>query len=229
MRVIQVGFVIALVFFAFYNPTPATTTAVVAQDRIAPMTRSEEIFVTALAQDSTVRVVSRTCDGSIRGSGFGANGVLFTNKHLTLETAEIKVDQLGQAVLRPVTGRSAVHDIAIAESVNVRELTLAAGAPLPGEPVILAGHAGGGELRIIQGVAQAEVAGDAYGIGGRVLLVDATTSGGFSGGPVLNRDGEVVAMLQGFDYVTGLTLAIPAETLSGSQISAGNIGTGACG
>ena len=119
-------------------------------------------------------------------------------------------------------------DIALAGGITVRELVLSADGVVPGAPLILGGHAGGGALAVISGTAQLEVDGAAYGIEGRVLLIDATTSGGFSGGPVLNRHGEVVAMLQGFDPVTGLTLAIPAKSLSNWANSTGTIGTGVC-
>jgi S1-C subfamily serine protease len=225
MRVIRIGFVFALVFFAFYGPAPAVTEL----DPTSPMTPGEQTLARTLVREGTVRVVARTCDGAIRGSGFGANGLLFTNKHLTTESEEIKVDQLGTPVLRVVQARSADHDIAVTDSVGVRELVLAAESPVAGEPLVLAGHAGGGELRIVEGSAQAEVDGEAYGISGRVLLIKAKTMGGFSGGPVLNRQGEVVAMLQGFDYSTGLTLAIPAKTLLEWGNSASNIGAGVCG
>ncbi len=222
MRVIQIGFVLALAFFAFTNNGPKVA------DPTAPMTPAELTFATALVQESTVRVAARSCDGVIRGSGFGANGHLFTNKHLTLGSDEIKVDQLGTPVLRPVLRRAESLDIALAGGITVRELVLSADGVVPGAPLILGGHAGGGALAVISGTAQLEVDGAAYGIEGRVLLIDATTSGGFSGGPVLNRHGEVVAMLQGFDPVTGLTLAIPAKSLSNWANSTGTIGTGVC-
>ncbi len=229
MRAIRIGFVFAIVFFAFHNPQAAVTEL----DPTAPLTASEKVFASALGQDATVRIVAPTCSGSIKGSGFTVDGQLLTNKHLTLETDEIKVDRLGTPVLRPVLARSGPHDIAVADSVGVRELVLASTPPVRGEPVVLAGHAGGGVLQVITAEIQAEVAGEAYGIAGRVLLIKAKTIGGFSGGPVINRQGEVVAMLQGYDYATGLTLAIPAKTLSewGSlgPIESGNIGAGACG
>jgi hypothetical protein len=192
------------------------------------MTPGEQTLAVAVIQESTVRVVARSCDGVIRGSGFGANGHLFTNKHLTLGTDEIKVDQLGTPVLRPVLRRAESLDAAIAAAITVREMVLAEEPPTPGEPLLLGGHAGGGELIVKPGAAQLEVDGAAYGIDGQVLLIDAVTSGGFSGGPVVNRDAEVVGMLQGFDPVTGLTLAIPAKTLSEWANSTGSIGAGAC-
>lgn len=225
MRFIRIGFVLAIVFFAFRNPTAALT----AEDRTAPMTLSEETLATALVEQSTVRVVARGCDGVIRGSGFGASGILFTNKHLTLGSDQIKVDQSGTPVIRPVLGRSERLDIATAAPIAVRELDLATQGPEPGEPLLLGGHAGGGDLVIIAGVAKAEVDGESYGIDGRLLLIDAVTTGGFSGGPVVNRNGDVVAMLQGFDHVTGLTLAVPVEALSAPAGANGNIGAGLCG
>lgn len=222
MRIVQIGFVLALAFFAFINSDPE------GMDPTAAMSPGERTLATAVVQESTVRVIARSCDGVIRGSGFGADGHLFTNKHLTLGSDEIKVDQLGNPVLRPVLRRAEALDVALAGGITVREMVFATEAAVAGEPLILGGHAGGGELVVIGGTAQLEVDGAAYGIEGRVLLIDATTSGGFSGGPVVNRYGEVVAMLQGFDPVTGLTLGIPAKSLSDWANSVGTIGTGAC-
>lgn len=158
-----------------------------------------------------------------------AEGQLFTNKHLTVGAPELKVDQDGGPVLRPILRRSAEIDAAVVTPIDVREMRFSTVDAVALEPVMFAGHAGGGGLVVSPATVQLETDGAAYGIKGRVLLLDAETVGGFSGGPVVNRRGEVVAMLQGFDTATGLSLAIPTMSLIEWRDSGQDSGDVTCG
>lgn len=56
-----------------------------------------------------------------------------------------------------------------------------------------------------------ESTADPTEIEGEVLLLDGESRGGFSGGPVLDVSGDVVAVLSGFDRATRLTVAVPSD------------------
>lgn len=80
---------------------------------------------------------------------------------------------------------------------------------------MLAGHPGGTGLQVLEGEVVGYQSASVWGMNGdKVMLIDQGTEGGFSGGPVLNRNGDVVGMLAAVDATTGLTVAIPVEELS---------------
>lgn len=194
------------------------------------------VFLASLAVDSTARISARTCSGFLLGSGFVAEGVLFTNRHMVEGAREAKVELGGQTVIAQVLGTSDVIDLATVDATLLvgplsrgvfdaesdgSWLHLASINPPIGEPLLLAGHAGGGDTEVIFSRVHTYSSGSPYGVGGEVMLIDTPTEGGFSGGPVLNQVGEVVGILQGFDRVTGLTLAIPVESLSSASFASG--------
>ncbi len=167
----------------------------------------------ALAESATVRVAARTCDGLTRGSGFVVDGELVTNRHLTTGASELKVDDPIAPVFVPVVRRSDSLDISLAEAVPSLGLRWSPVAPEGGDPVWVAGHAEGGPVVVRPATVQTTVPDGSFGLGGPVLVLEVETVGGFSGGPVLDRYGDVVGVLQGFDLTTGSTLAIPASAV----------------
>lgn len=165
----------------------------------------------ALALQATLRVEARTCDGFIRGSGFVVDGEVVTNRHLVEDAAEAKIDGPIATSLQPVTWMSDHLDVATTAAPPVVGLRWADQPVGPGDVVLLAGHAGGGSTELIEALVSIRAPGESYGATGEVLLIDGRTSEGFSGGPVLNQGGGVVAILSGFDPITGLTIAVPAD------------------
>jgi len=71
-----------------------------------------------------------------------------------------------------------------------------------------------GTYRWLPGRVHLYADGSSYDANGTVMLLDPVTAFGFSGGPVLDRDGRVVAVLMAIDMATDLTLAIPVSELS---------------
>lgn len=218
--------------------TERPVVSIVVADPLPPMpTEQARVFLASLAVDSTARISARTCSGFLLGSGFVADGVLFTNRHMVEGAREAKVELGGQTVFAQVLGTSDIIDLATIDatlllgpqSPRVSDpgpdgpwLHLASTNPQIGEPLLLAGHAGGGDTEVVFSRVHTYSSGSPYGVGGEVLLIDTPTEGGFSGGPVLNREGEVVGILQGFDRATGLTLAIPVESMSSATFARGS-------
>ena len=197
----------------------------------SPMTDAERRRVIDVAERATLKVRATSCAGSVTGSGFvwtsvGADQppVLVTNRHVVNDASTLTVDfvEVGQDVGAPTVGHEAAStvngvtddaDLAFAVAVPSLGLVAADEDPAQGEPVLAAGYDAGRQLTIVEASVHLYVDGTAYGIDGPVMLLDRPTSVGFSGGPVLNRRGEVVGVLQAVDAVTGLTLAIPASTV----------------
>ncbi len=194
---------------------------------VPTMTSDERVFVASLAMESTVRVSARTCSGNLIGSGFVIDGVVVTNRHLVDGAGAAKIELGSDLTVARVMATSSDVDMALIDarslvkSENGRTLLRwASSNPPVGEALAFAGHAGGGATQVVVSTVHTYASGGPYGVGGDVLLIDALTQGGFSGGPVFNRQGEVVAMLQGFDRATNLTLAIPVESMSSWAIEA---------
>ena len=177
------------------------------------------VQIHALAQQATLRVAASDCGRVVRGSGVIIDGRLVTNAHVVNGTNEVKADQPIDPVVVPVIVTDPGSDLAAAEQPAGVSLILGSDAAvqanvIAGRTVTLAGHADGGAIEIQPGVVTARVAGGAYGYTVDVLLIDAQTRGGYSGGPVLDDAGNVVAILSGFDRATGLSLAIPADVVA---------------
>ncbi len=172
-----------------------------------------EIRIRALADAATLGVSGLGCDGLLRGSGFVVDEVTFTNRHLVEGGESVKFDQALEPIVVPVSAMAQELDVATAQAVDVVSLDFADDNPAIGAPVFVAGHAGGHATQVIGGTVHLYGDGETWGVGGTVMLIDAVTEPGFSGGPVLDTEGRVVAMLQGFEPAIGLTLAIPVEDL----------------
>ncbi len=198
-----------LVEFVFDDGQPSMPQAEFGEQ----LTDVERSGLNDLAAASTVRISARTCDGFQLGSGFVADGSLFTNRHLVAGATELKVDQPISPVLTLVDRRASGLDLAIGDPVGSRSLEFASMNPEVGSTVAMAGHAGGGRTLLVEGTVQLFDDGAAWGVGGPVMLIDGSTTGGFSGGPVFDRDGRVVGVLQGYSPTVDLTIAIPVESV----------------
>lgn len=185
----------------------------------APQPVLSPVALQALAQQATLRVSASTCGRVTLGSGVIIDGRLITNAHIVEGATDLKADQPIDPVVVPLTSIDVGRDLAAASQPAGVSLVLASRAAvnaetIAGQTVTLAGHADGGGIEVQSGVISARVPGAAYGYGVDVFLIDAQTRGGYSGGPVLDNAGNVVAILSGFDRATGLSLAIPADVIA---------------
>ena len=172
------------------------------------------------------------------GSGVIVDGAVITNRHLVEGAVDIRYRQAATGLIGRVgwalvdgagpdlatlvpapppgsadgeTADGAAADGAVADRA-VAGVARAAGDPPVGEPVIVAASVGG-VLVVDVGRIHAYTSGSAYGPG-RVMLLEPATSPGYSGGPVLDRNGEIVAVLRAVDTATGLAVAVPASEIT---------------
>ncbi len=190
----------------------------------APMTAGERAAAVNAGIASMVRVSSVECGTVVTGSGFAVIDDLFegarlvTNSHLigdgTAVTVE-RVDETGGTLRTSatVTADAPQWDLALGPADGVPALPLDVIWPGAGEPVLLLGYGGGRELSVIDATVQSVVNGGAYGVDGTVVLIDRVTAVGYSGGPVIDREGNVVAVLRAYDAATGLSIAVPAANI----------------
>ena len=161
------------------------------------------------ARPAVHRVGTDGCWGSMTGSGFVIDdGRLVTNRHLVDGARSAAV--AGETV--PVVAVDEAHDLALGRFGDGPALSLSAANAAVGTPVVLAGWVGD-EYRWLDGRVHLYGPGPSYGTLGTVMLVEPQTALGFSGGPVLDRRGQVVGVLYGFDRTTELSLAIPVSTV----------------
>ncbi|MFW2380705.1 MAG: S1 family peptidase [Acidimicrobiales bacterium] len=180
------------------------------------LSRQERIDLAAQAQISTVRVAARACPGVIHGSGFVVDGLLFTSGHIAVHDQRLKVDRPGQSVESLVVATSTSLDVAVADAAGLIAVEMSLG-PKPareGESVFVAGFPDGRDLEMFEAKITRYGSASEWGVAGRrVMLLEPAIRAGFSGGPVMDRDGLVVGMLAGVDAVTGLAVAIPGDEL----------------
>ena len=158
------------------------------------------------ASDSVVKVIGTSCDFSVQGTGWVIEpGLVATNAHVIAGQDDTKIlTESGQRLRATIVYLDTHDDVAL---LQVEEL-VADALPLArrvkrGESVVMLGHARGGDLRAKPGTAGRPV---------KIISPDATNSNtgfrtvvplrgevlrGDSGGPVLNQNSEVVAMMFG--------------------------------
>lgn len=185
-----------------------------AQRQTADADPSDVEDVRALARQATLRVAAQSCSEVTRGSGFVVGDWLLTNEHIVRGADELKADQPIAPVIVRVAGRSKASDLAATPAPAAVSLEFADTPAAVEDRVIVAGHADGGAIETREGTIVNRVVGTAFGIDAPVLLIDVATRGGYSGGPVLDGDGNVVAILSGFDRSTELSVAVPADVIA---------------
>lgn len=173
----------------------------------------DPIELNALAQSATVRVAGRSCGTTLTGSGFVVGSTLITNRHLVAGANLAKVDQPFAPVLVGVRRTADDLDLASLDPVAAIPLEFAPKDAPVGDQVVFAGHAAGGQTVVREGLVHQYTDGATYGVDGPVMLVDGVSTVGFSGGPVLDRRGEVVGVLQGYEPNLRLTIAIPVSAV----------------
>lgn len=156
------------------------------------------------------------CRRSLGGNAVAIDGELLTNRHLA-EGAAVIVPSGRVDTSFVATGRGSVEapiDLALlgnGSGGGRGDGRLATADPVPGEPVLLAAWIDGVFVTTV-GRVHAYTSGGAYGAD-VVMLLEPETQPGFSGGPVLDRNGHVVGLLRAADSTTSLAIAVPASTI----------------
>lgn len=185
--------------------------------------QAERVRLPRLARDSaarraqrlTVRVRNLTCEGVVTGSGFALAGdLLVTNRHVLAGAEELEVSTWnGRAVQVGSARVGALGDVGL---VSVEERLPLAGefgpAPKTGDLVTVVGYPRGGPLTLSEGAVVDRVDGENLGVPGTVLRLTAHVEPGNSGGPVLDRRGQIAGIVYARERGTGFALAIPVDT-----------------
>jgi S1-C subfamily serine protease len=174
------------------------------------------------AKDSVVRIEGTSCGLGVQGSGWVVGRELVaTNVHVVSGETDTRVLAGRAAPLRAaIVHLDARNDVALLRVPGLRAdpLAIATSDHFP-RPVVLLGYPGGGPLvatAATVGSPRTVIAPDAYDRGlkpRRVVPVRGAVRKGESGGPVLDPDGGVVAMIFGGARDGRGGFAIPVDVI----------------
>ncbi len=171
------------------------------------------LSVDARALAAAMRVETRGCGQRGGGTAVATTEGILTNRHVVEGASGLMV--AGSSVF----GRALAPgmDAALLESPaqwSAQTLTLAEELPAEGEVVTVAGYPAGGALVVLTGSVLSHSDQTWWGEGsGPLLIVDVQVSPGWSGGPVLDSEGQLVGIVRGTESSTGVTLVEPSVAL----------------
>ena len=172
--------------------------------------------------NAVARIASVRGDDVAAGTGFQLDdGRIVTVAHAVVDARSVRFGTLDDAVViedvntNPDVAINRLHDLAaLPGSPLPGSLTPASTGAAIGEGVALAGIPRDGRIVVMTGEIIARTDGNSYGLGRpEVYAIASTVDVGFSGGPVVNASGEVIAVIVGTETVSGVTLAVPIEHL----------------
>lgn len=171
--------------------------------------------------------------GSRAGVGSGviinAEGEILTSLHVVEGSSSIRVSFWdGTESAASVTARDPEHDIAVLTPARVPEVVVPAvlgGGPQVGDEAFVVGNPlnlrGSLSTGVISGLERSFPLGNGRSIGGMIQF-DAAVNPGNSGGPLLNRNGQVIGIVTGLanpagdDRFSGIGFAVPIQTAGGA-------------
>ena len=114
-----------------------------------------------------------------------------------------------------LTAISRLHDVSAVEATILPSaLSVSPQAGVVGQQVALAGFPDDGRATTATGTIISRTSGADYGIGRPdVYVISATVDRGWSGGPVVDANGDVLAIIVGLESQSGVTIAVPIEYL----------------
>lgn len=174
-------------------------------------------------------------DGAF-GSGFvtdvGGRRVIVTNAHVAEHADPIRIILYdGTEVIAHARFVSSRIDLAVLvteEPLTTPALEVSDAALVRGERVVLGGNPGGLAFITTEGVVAGVVSGtllsdDACGEGNNCIVLDTEAEPGSSGGPVVDQQGQVIAMLWGVYHGTSLSMTIHGTTLATELATAAEV------
>lgn len=190
------------------------------------------------AAASVVKVSGTACGIGVMGSGWAVgDGVFITNAHVVAGESDTRVEAIdGQSGPVTVIGFSPRNDIAVLRStVSPAPLAMRSQAR-PGTAAAVIGYPGDGPLTVTParaGETRTVLTSDAYGSGPvsrEVLALRGRVRHGNSGGPLVNRRGQVIGTV--FAATTGGPaggLAVPNGVVTRLlETATGPVSTGPC-
>ena len=172
--------------------------------------------------NSVTRVVGTSSAGSRSGTAFALDdGRIATVAHALIDARNIRLGVGPDAGdLDSADGNTRVvidrgNDLAaIAGAGLPAQLTSASEPAAVGQNVAVAGLGRDERIGVVTGAIVGRSPGSAYGVAHPdVFAISAPVSEGWSGGPVVDARGQVVAIVVGQDRTSGVTLAVPIEYL----------------
>jgi S1-C subfamily serine protease len=180
-------------------------------------------------EDAARSVVQVVATGG-SGYGYGSSGsgwvaapeLVVTNAHVVAGSDRVAVRQEGawRGYEAEVLTVDHSNDVAVLGVDGLDLPALPSAAPEPGEPVAILGHPYGGPLDAepgrVGGTSQA-ITGDAYGNGPvsrYVTSIRGEAYSGNSGGPAVNREGEVVGTVFASAQYGDVAYAIPPSVVA---------------
>lgn len=187
-------------------------------DPAMPVELAPAVVVAAGADSVNTSAVARlsveTSSGVEQGTAFQlGDGRLATVAHALVDARSAQVDGVDVPLDNGLITRQ--HDLgSIAAVVLDGELSASDEPGVVGQLVALGGFGRDGRLEIINGEIISRTSGAGYGIGRPdVYVISATVETGWSGGPVVDSNGDVLAVIVGVETRSGVTLAVPIEYL----------------
>ena len=192
--------------------------------------------------------------GQRMGTGTGMvltpEGLALTNYHVVEDSSEVFVVEAdtGERHTATVLGRDAEHDVAVLDVHGVSDLPVASVSLDPvrrGDEVAAVGNGRGqGHLTAVRGtvlgtdrsIMAASQGSDEYARLTGLIQTDADVVPGYSGGPVVDDDGQVVGVtvaasdgtgaqeVDGFAIPLGVALGVVDQVLSGEETDTVSIG-----
>lgn len=191
---------------------------VVAPPAVRPAAPGEVGTISDLYKTAVPAVTTVLADEKLGSGFFISRNLVVTNAHVVDGTNGVEVElHSGRRVPARVVERgSGDLDLAVlqlAVPVDIRPLKIAKDLPEPGTPVVVIGSPLGLRGTITAGIVGA-IRPTARGV---LVQVDAAINHGNSGGPVLNRAGEVVGVATSYlDKTQGLGFAVFAGHIKAS-------------
>lgn len=167
--------------------------------------------------------VSASHDGQIEfGTGFQLDdGRIATVAHALVDARTVRFGTANAAIelddpnLNTDVSISRLNDLATLTGGPLASAFTVASQPAEiGDSVALAGIPEDGRIHVRTGEVIARTDGNNYGLGRPdVYAISTSVDVGYSGGPVVNVAGEVIAVIVGSETRSGVTLAVPIEHL----------------
>ncbi len=168
------------------------------------------------------------CGSSQQGSAFLTTDSVYTAGHVVGDSdvaflTPHRANSVFSTVAdRPVDGEDVTRLLLSdgLQEVDAPGFEIAEEIPARGQTATIAGFPEGGPLSIVAGEILGIGDGVIFGMkADRVVMIDASTGEGFSGGPVVNEAGEVFAVVVALEIGTDTALAIPLADLEMSKFA----------
>ncbi|HVX69564.1 MAG TPA: serine protease [Mycobacteriales bacterium] len=199
-----------------YTPPPGPHLA-----SAAPASRQARML--SEARQFVYRVRSVACLSV--GSAFDTTAGMVTNRHVAQGSSSVQVASWdGTDFVAGVDAVSRGPDLALLDSSThfTHPARLSDKPVAPGSPVWVAGYPRGNQLSVTHGKAVGYVSANWIGEPEKVLEITARVKHGNSGGPVLNADGQVVAVVFAKERTGHNAIAVPISAVSHFLASPGD-------